>query len=145
MSSSINISKFKLFFYAPKKLNRGNLGNYHILFKFFYLYIYILYIFLIVNKILRLHTNSDGHRNSMTESAQWGRFSEKCNIQVDSKCIIYPPGKYETIRLVLKFSIISKSTSSLLKLDLHCNWPNFRHVSNASGSQGCSTNTCVTH
>ena len=34
--------------------------------------------------------------------------------------------------LVSKFSIISKSTWFLLKLDLHCNLPNFKHISNTS-------------
>ena len=53
--------------------------------------------------------------------------------QVVSKSIIYPPGKYKTICIVsMFFFIISKSTSFLLKLDLHCNFPNFRNVLNTS-------------
>ena len=52
--------------------------------------------------------------------------------QVVSKCIIYPPRKYKTIWLCSKLSIFSKSTSFLLKLDLHCNLPNFRNVSSIS-------------
>ena len=52
--------------------------------------------------------------------------------QVVSKCIIYPPRKYKTIWLGSKLSIFSKSTSFLLKLDLHCNLPNFRNVSSIS-------------
>ena len=36
------------------------------------------------------------------------------------------------IWLVLMFSIISKSTSFLLKLDIHCKLPNFMRVSNTS-------------
>ena len=38
------------------------------------------------------------------------------------------------IWLVLMFSIISKSTSFLLKLNLHCKWHNFICVSNTSES-----------
>ena len=37
--------------------------------------------------------------------------------------------------LVLMFSIISKSTSFLLKLDLQCKLPNFIHVSNTSEAE----------
>ena len=36
-------------------------------------------------------------------------------VQVVSECIIYPPGKYQTTWLGLKFPIISKSTSFLLR------------------------------
>ena len=52
--------------------------------------------------------------------------------QVVSKCIIFSPRKYKTTRLVSKLSIIRKSNSILLKLDLHYNLPNFRNVSNTS-------------
>ena len=46
----------------------------------------------------------------------------------------------KTIWFVLMFCIISKSSSCLLKLDLHCKWPNFRHVSNTSVQ--CSVVQC---
>ena len=52
--------------------------------------------------------------------------------QVVSKCIIYPPCKYKTIWLGSKLSIFSKSPSFRLKLDLHCDLPSFRNVSNIS-------------
>ena len=52
--------------------------------------------------------------------------------QVLFKCIIYPPRKYITIRLVSKLSIISKTTSILWKLDLQCNLHNFRNFSDTS-------------
>ena len=45
---------------------------------------------------------------------------------------IISPWQNLTIRLVLMFSIMSKSTSFLLKLDLHCKLPNFIRVSNTS-------------
>ena len=51
---------------------------------------------------------------------------------VVSKCMIYSPCNYKTIWIVSKLSIVSKSTQFLLKLDWHCNLPNFRHVSNTS-------------
>ena len=46
--------------------------------------------------------------------------------KVISKSMIYPPGKYKPILIVSKFSIISKITSFLLKLDLHWNLPKFQ-------------------
>ena len=49
--------------------------------------------------------------------------------QVVSKCIIYPLANI-TIWLVSMCSIISKYTYFLLKVNLHCNLPHFRNVSN---------------
>ena len=42
------------------------------------------------------------------------------------------PGIYKTIWLVSMCSIINKHTYFLLNLDLHCNLPHFRNVSNTS-------------
>ena len=47
------------------------------------------------------------------------------------KSIIDPSGKNRTIGIVSNFSIISKSTSFLLKLDIHSRFPNFRNVCDA--------------
>ena len=46
------------------------------------------------------------------------------------------PWQNWTIWLVLMFYIISKSCQFLLKLDLHCKLPNFRHVPNISALCG---------
>ena len=69
-----------------------------------------------------------------------GERGQEKEVQLVSKCIIYPPGNIKTIWLVLVFTIISKSTSFLLKFDLHCNLPNFRHVSNTSVQWSNNTN-----
>ena len=44
------------------------------------------------------------------------------------------PGKYKPFWLVSMCSIISKHTYFLFKVDLHCNLPHFRNVSNTSGT-----------
>ena len=86
--------------------------------------------------------------DSLGKSVQWhvtcDTWHMTCDtFQVVSKCIIYPPDRFKTIWLVSMCSIITKNTSFLLKLNLHCNLPHFRNVSNISGEQGGKTTELI--
>ena len=55
----------------------------------------------------------------------------------------YIPDRYETIWFLSMCSVLTKRTSFLLKLDLHCNLPHFRNISNISGEQAGKTTELI--